>query len=202
MRDFIHIKECINMRGYENSRIPRLFEILDERNLKAKDITNATGIGSGSISDWKSGKSVPTGERLLAVAEFLNVPADYLLGSIDSLPEPQKNDENSEMSERDIINARNIEKLVSGYNQLPDEQKEDVIQYIEFIGRKHRRTVEVVNSEDEADDSTTHEANTTRLTRTSTFSRRLAKPARRRSGLARACMKQSSSSKKKHAKPL
>ena len=73
------------MRGYENSKIPRLFEMLELRNLKAKDLAVATGISSGSITDWKSGKSTPTGERLAAIANFLNVSADYLLG-IDNTP--------------------------------------------------------------------------------------------------------------------
>jgi Helix-turn-helix. len=59
------------MIGYENSKIPRLFELMESRKIKAKDVTAATGITSGTLSDYKSGRSTPSGDRLLALANFL-----------------------------------------------------------------------------------------------------------------------------------
>lgn len=106
------------MIGYENSKIPRLFEIMEQRKIKAKDITAAIGISSGLISDWKSGKSSPSGNRLMDLANYLNVSVEYLLGSD---------------SEENAIDS----KIQIEVKQLSDEQKADVLKYIEFVKSKN-----------------------------------------------------------------
>jgi transcriptional regulator with XRE-family HTH domain len=105
------------MIGYENSKIPRLFEIMEQRKIKAKDITAAIGISSGLISDWKSGKSAPSGNRLMDLANYLNVSVEYLLGSD---------------SEENALDT----KIQAESKQLTDDQKADVLKYIEFIKSK------------------------------------------------------------------
>lgn len=102
------------MIGYENSKIPRLYEMMEERGIKAKDITAATGISSGNIADWKSGRSTPSGERLVTLASFFGVSVEYLTGS--------DQDENA----LDLT----IQNQIS---QLTDEQKQAVLKYIRFV---------------------------------------------------------------------
>lgn len=102
------------MIGYENSKIPRLYEMMEERGVKAKDITAATGISSGNIADWKSGRSTPSGERLVTLASFFGVSVEYLTGS--------DQDENAL-----------DKKIQSQVSQLSDEQKQDVLKYIRFV---------------------------------------------------------------------
>ena len=69
------------MNKYSKSKIPRLYELMDERGIKAKDITAATGISSGNIADWKSGRSAPKAQSLSMLAEFFGVSVDYLIGN-------------------------------------------------------------------------------------------------------------------------
>lgn len=102
------------MKGYENSKIPRLYEIMEQRNIKAKDIAAATGISSGSLTDWKTGRSTPTGERLIALTNFLDVSVEYLIGT--------EQDENA----LDL-------KIQNEISQLSDEQKQAVLKYIKFV---------------------------------------------------------------------
>lgn len=106
------------MIGYENSKIPRLFELMEDRKIKAKDVTVATGITSGTLSDYKSGRSTPSGDRLLALANFFNVSAEYLLGNDEIAVDPLS------------------QKIQAETNQLSDEQKADVLKYIEFVKTK------------------------------------------------------------------
>lgn len=105
------------MNGYENSKIPHLFELMTERRVKAKDISEATGIAAGSIADWKAGRSTPTGDRLIALANFFDVSVEYLVGS--------DNDSNY----IDIL----FKEKIKG---LSEEQKKDVVKYIEFLKQK------------------------------------------------------------------
>lgn len=105
------------MHGYESSKIPRLFELMEQRQIRAKDISAATGISAGSITDWKNGKSVPSGERLLALANFFDVTAEYLLGT------------DADQNAMDM-------KIQAEAKQLSENQKADVLKYIEFIKTK------------------------------------------------------------------
>lgn len=103
------------MKGYEDSKIPRLFEIMEQKNIKAKDITAATGISSGMISGYKTGVAVPSGERLKTIANYLGVSADYLLGNDDP--------------EETALSS----KLKIEVDDLSEEQKQDVLKYIRFL---------------------------------------------------------------------
>lgn len=102
------------MIGYENSKIPRLFETMAKKRIKAKDISEATGISSGNISDWKSGKSVPSGDRLVKLADFLEVSVPYLLGSDE--------DENA----LDLTIQNEIKDLSA-------DKKKEILKYIKYI---------------------------------------------------------------------
>lgn len=106
------------MRGYENSKIPKLFELMAERRLRAKDICDATGITQGSITDWKSGRSVPSSDKLIVLANYLDVPVEYIMGT--DVPEQ---------------NAMDL-KIQAEAKQLSENQKADVLKYIEFIKTK------------------------------------------------------------------
>ncbi len=67
----------------------RLREALDRRNLKSVDLARATGIGTGTIGDWVSGKSkTMVVENAVKVCEVLDVTQDWLFfgkGSMDDV---------------------------------------------------------------------------------------------------------------------
>lgn len=67
-------------------KIPKLFELMKERNIKPAKLAAATNTSTGNISDWRSGRSSPSSEKLITLANFFNVSADYLLG-LNSLNE-------------------------------------------------------------------------------------------------------------------
>lgn len=46
----------------------------------AAGLSKDTGISSGNISDWKSGRSKPNAETLIKIAEYFSCSVDYLLG--------------------------------------------------------------------------------------------------------------------------
>lgn len=59
----------------------KIFEqLLDEKSLKAADVTRATGINSAVFSEWKKGKSRPNTEKLIKISKFFGVSIPYLLG--------------------------------------------------------------------------------------------------------------------------
>jgi len=56
-------------------------KLLAKKGLKAADVTRATGIKSPVFSEWKKGKSKPNTEKLIKIANFLDVSVEYLTGN-------------------------------------------------------------------------------------------------------------------------
>ena len=59
-------------------------KLLEEKGLKAADVTRATGIKSPVFSEWKKGKSRPNTEKMIKIANFLGVSIEYLLTGSES----------------------------------------------------------------------------------------------------------------------
>ena len=53
-------------------------KLLEEKGLKAADVTRGTGIKSPVFSEWKKGKSKPNTEKMIKIANFLGVSVEYL----------------------------------------------------------------------------------------------------------------------------
>lgn len=64
-------------------KLDNLFIRIKERGLTAKKVSDATGISTGNISDWKSGRSMPSAVKLDILATYLDCSVDYLLGRTD-----------------------------------------------------------------------------------------------------------------------
>lgn len=61
----------------------RLKQLRQERNLTQKQIGEAVGLSSITVSGWEIGKSLPDAQTLPILADFLDVSIDFLLGRED-----------------------------------------------------------------------------------------------------------------------
>lgn len=66
------------------ANINNLFVRIKELNLTAKKVSDATGISTGNLSDWKGGRCLPSAEKLEMLADYLGCSVDYLLGRTDN----------------------------------------------------------------------------------------------------------------------
>ncbi len=65
------------------SKIQNLFKTIEERGISAKKLSDNTGISTGNISDWKSGRCLPSINALITIADYFDVSLDYLVGRTD-----------------------------------------------------------------------------------------------------------------------
>ncbi len=65
----------------------RLFDLMAEKKVTQQQLSQATGISQGNISDWKNGRSSPKADALIKIANYFHVSTDYLLGLTDD-PRP------------------------------------------------------------------------------------------------------------------
>lgn len=99
------------------TKYPRIFELMEKEHVTAKQLSAATGISQSNFTEWKKGRSNPKLEALIQISEFFNVPVEYLTGT--------ETDENA----MDL-------KIQAEAKQLSENQKADVLKYIEFIKTK------------------------------------------------------------------
>lgn len=66
----------------------------NERGLKDYDVCKKTGISAGTISDWKNGRiKTLKPDKLVLIANVLNVSVDYLTTGHTAQAEPLSDDE-------------------------------------------------------------------------------------------------------------
>lgn len=103
------------MKTYENSKIPRLFKLMEEKGIKASQLTRDLNISSGNISGWKTGVGFPSNAVLHALAQYFGTTVEYLKGETDINP-------NSEPEQVEEISPEEL-ALIKSYRRNTDEIK-------------------------------------------------------------------------------
>lgn len=96
----------------------RLKECRERARYTQKQVAVTLGIAAPSVANWESGKTYPSHENLVRLADLYGVSVDYLLGRISALPP-------LEMSDLDSM-------LTGELRALSDREKQDVLDYVRF----------------------------------------------------------------------
>ena len=110
--------------------LENLFTLLQPRGI-SKKLSEATGISSGNISDWKKGRSKPTAEALTLIADYFDVSVDYLLGREPS--SETKKDGSVEALPSAASFSSSQKQLVELAESLTDEEIKKILSYIRFV---------------------------------------------------------------------
>lgn len=106
----------------------RCCELRDAKEMTDTQVANFCGFSKTTLSDWKSGKiSKPSTDKLIAIAECLDVSLDYLLtGKEKTYSEDMALIEN-------IRHDRAMMDALEKYLTLPDEKKKHIIETINML---------------------------------------------------------------------
>lgn len=120
-----------------------IFEkLLQEKGLKAADITRATGIKSPVFSEWKKGKSKPNTEKMIKIAKFLDVSVEYLMTGKEPNAGPLYSEENADLLieiTHKVNNDAAFAKRLSMYMSLLSENKKSVDDMIDLMYSKEHK---------------------------------------------------------------
>jgi transcriptional regulator with XRE-family HTH domain len=87
----------------------RIFEIMKEKNINAKEFAKMTGIGQSTISDWKTKKTNPQANKIMIICEALNVsPEDVLFDTMTIKQKKDKIDKDLEAGKITLNQARKL----------------------------------------------------------------------------------------------
>lgn len=104
------------------TRFQRRLELALQMNeMKAVDLCKATGLSSGTISQYRSGVCKPKMERLMLIAEALNVSVSWLLG----YDTPLQPDQETGHAVFDSLSSENKLRAIDYMKYLKSKEKPD-----------------------------------------------------------------------------
>lgn len=74
-------KRCMKSGHYDNYFPKTLRGLMDERNITQRKLAQYIGVAPQTVGYYCSGSAEPGFDKLVKIAEFFNVTADYLLGT-------------------------------------------------------------------------------------------------------------------------
>lgn len=109
----------------------------------AYQVSKATGIAQSTLSDWKSGKSVPKADKLQKIADFFGVPVEYLMTGEEKKDGPKYylNDETAAIAQ-DIFENKELRLLFDAARDAAPEDLETVHSMLLALKRKERGNID------------------------------------------------------------
>lgn len=104
----------------------RLCELCTIHNCKPNTIAKDIGLSSAIATKWKNEGTLPNGETLIKIANYLNCSVDYLLGRTDNLIENTPS----------LTVDSTTYKILTISQSLPEAQKEELLSFARYLKEK------------------------------------------------------------------
>lgn len=129
--------------------LTNLRNLLKERG-KSEELSKNTGISSGNISDWKSGRSKPALESLIKIANHFDCSVDYLLDRTDVREVNHKSSILPTIIYRIPVYQQDV---AAGSGQLGFDQKHEIEEFTEInMPKKISYGIKIKGNSMETDD--------------------------------------------------
>ena len=122
-----------------------MYEIFErlctERGVTAYRVCKETGLKTGSISNWKSGKYQLKQDKLQKIAEYFGVSVDYLMGRGDGSSGSAEAAAPAELTEDEAQLLRIFRKLNAAGKKRALEDLEDLSQVPRYSGKNGESSI-------------------------------------------------------------
>lgn len=105
--------------------VNRLVRLLNEKGISTNKMLLDCGLSASIVDNWKKGKSKPTSEALIKIADYFDVSIDYLLGR-----------ETTQFSILNEILEKDQQELLGMYVLLSDKNKKWIFTQLERLSEK------------------------------------------------------------------
>lgn len=101
----------------------RLESMCSRKGITVSSLVKALGLSTSKVTAWKNG-SVPKGEILVKIADYLDVTVDYILGRTDTT---------TEINSHNTISGNN--NIIGNGNRIGEKLTEQEIALIDIFGK-------------------------------------------------------------------
>jgi transcriptional regulator with XRE-family HTH domain len=112
--------------------LDRYNELCVKKGESANAVAKKLGIASGTVSEWKNGRA-PRNSTAIKIADYFDVPVDYLLGKTDDPGKKEKPDAISDELWNKIENDPKALKLLELLLNMSPEQRDKFEKILEEI---------------------------------------------------------------------
>ena len=101
----------------------RVRELREAKGIQQKELAIDLGVSQPTISDWESGRKVPSAKSTMKLADYFGVSVDFLLGRED---DSRREDEKKPTP----VSEDGLEKdqrLVMWFRSLPEEKQKAIL---------------------------------------------------------------------------
>lgn len=117
------------------ANLDNLFNLMKEKGITAKQLSASTGISTGNISDWKSGRSMPTASKLIILSNYFGCSIDFILGHNIST------ENNSLVLIKNSLEEKNnirLQKLIDIFDKLNTDAQIVLTDYADYLASKNK----------------------------------------------------------------
>lgn len=108
--------------------VDRIFELMKENGLTAKEFAEKVGVSQGNITDWKTGRAQPSINSLKKIADNCNVQLEWLTGN-SSFKTIEEDFNNYTINQNKLLILKTLDRYHSEYI-IPCNLKEDDVDFI------------------------------------------------------------------------
>lgn len=117
----------------------RIEKLMAAKGVKIADIHKATGISYSSFTDWRKGKCNPKPDKLQKIADYFEVPMEWLTkGTVQTLVQQEGHTEDAEMTEL-ILAIESRPELRAFVGAAKDAAPEDVLVALDMLNAMKRK---------------------------------------------------------------
>ena len=119
-----------------NEVLTRIYETLEMKRIRPKRLCDDTGISPSTFYTWKREDTVPKGENLAKIAEYLGVTTDWLLTGVTPEEEGYYYDPEVARLADELKNNTGMRILLDASRDL---KMEELLEVIEFANKFRRK---------------------------------------------------------------
>lgn len=106
----------------------------NEKQITQKELGEIIGVSERVVGYYETDNRFPKDNSVIVkIAEYFNVSLDYLLGKSD-IRNPYKEAPEKEEDNIDLWLSK-----TDGYKELPEEDREKIMEYVKFMLEKHKK---------------------------------------------------------------
>ncbi len=106
----------------------RMFQIMEERGISQYRLSKLTGISAKTISDWRSKKTNPGADKIMAICEALQISPETLLTGRDRDASPGGLPRMEAEPEREAEG-----RLAESFRALSEDKKKRLLAYMSML---------------------------------------------------------------------
>ena len=121
----------------------RLNEALEKRNIRPVDLANKADIPEATISQYRSGYAKPKYERIVKIADALNVSLAWLMGGDVPMERTRKapgflklnpsGPSPEPLSDQDLEKLNKAMELYQTFENLPPDKQTEFVNFLKFL---------------------------------------------------------------------